>query len=191
MAAKALLLLDHHDSEGYALQRLILVILALGLVALATVAFALLSPPPFGHREKPETRTFAGSMFVSDAGQSHGGFEYNAEWTANLTVVGDTGMLTLTLKTGLGDALTKHEYAVTEFKKDDPTLSWRLISFSLNGNPVKLVLIGDDTIWNGQFSNYYIASWGAEAPGEEIRGLIKPTYFEGLPDFWYVELRLK
>lgn len=191
MAAKALLLLDHRDSEGYALQRLILVILALGLVALATVAFALLSPPPFGHREEPETRTFAGSMFVSDAGQSHGGFEYNAEWTANLTVVGDTGMLRLTLKTGLGDALTKHEYAVTEFKKDDPTLSWRLISFSLNGNPVKLVLIGNDTIWNGQFSNYYIASWGAEAPGEEIRGLIKPTYFDGLADFWYVELRLK
>jgi hypothetical protein len=191
VAAKALLLLDHRDSEGYALQRLILVILALGLVALATVAFALLSPPPFGHREEPETRTFAGSMFVSDAGQSHGGFEYNAEWTANLTVVGDTGMLRLTLKTGLGDALTKHEYAVTEFKKDDPTLSWRLISFSLNGNPVKLVLIGNDTIWNGQFSNYYIASWGAEAPGEEIRGLIKPTYFDGLADFWYVELRLK
>jgi len=191
VAAKALLLLDHRDSEGYALQRLILVILVLGLVALATVAFALLSPPPFGHREEPETRTFAGSMFVSDAGQSHGGFEYNAEWTANLTVVGDTGMLRLTLKTGLGDALTKHEYAVTEFKKDDPTLSWRLISFSLNGNPVKLVLIGNDTIWNGQFSNYYIASWGAEAPGEEIRGLIKPTYFDGLADFWYVELRLK
>jgi hypothetical protein len=191
VAAKALLLLRHHDSEGYALQRLFLVILALGLVALATVAFALLSPPPSGHREKPETRTFAASMFVSDAGQSHGGFEYNAEWTANLTVVGDTGMLRLTLKTGLGDALTKHEYTVTEFRKDDPTLSWRLISFSLNGNPVKLVLIGNDTIWKGQFSNYYIASWGAEAPGEEIRGLIKPTYFEGLADFWYVELRLK
>lgn len=191
MAAKALLLLDHRDSEGYALQRLILTILALGLVALATVAFALLSPPPFGHRERPETRTFVGSMFVSDAGQSHGGFEYNAEWTADLIVVGDTGTLRLTLKTGLGDALTRHEYTVTEFKKDDPTLCAQLISFSLNGNPVKLLSVPNDAIWNGQFNIYYIASWGADAPDEEIRGLIRPTYFEGLPDFWYVELRLK
>ena len=173
------------------MRRLILAILALGLVALATVAFALLSPPPFGHREKPETRTFAGSMFVSDAGQSHGGFEYNAEWAADLIVVGDTGMLRLTLKTGLGDALTKHEYTVTEFKKDDLTLAWRLISFDMNGNTVKLLLVPNDTVWDGQFSNYYIASWGAHAPDAEIRGLIRPTYFEGLADFWYVELRLK
>src|SRR3989304_8960655 len=27
-----------------------------------------------------------GSFFVSDAGRSHGGFEYNAEWNATLTV---------------------------------------------------------------------------------------------------------
>jgi len=36
---------------------------------------------------------------------------------------------------------------------------------------------------------YYIASWGGDAPNEEIRGAISPEVF-GLPDHYYVELRL-
>jgi hypothetical protein len=150
----------------------------------------MLSTPFFNHGIRP-IRTFTGSLFVSDAGQSHGGFEYNAEWAVDLIVVGDSGTLRLALKTGLGDALTKHEYTITEFRHDDPTLCERLISFRLNGKPVKLVWVVNDTVWNGQFSNYYIASWGTEAPASEIRGIIKPTYFTGLADFWYVELRIK
>ena len=55
-----------------------------------------------------------GSFFVSDAGRSHGGFEYNAEWNATLTVKGTTGTLDLVLNVGLGDALEKHEYGITE-----------------------------------------------------------------------------
>ena len=48
----------------------------------------------------------------------------------------------------------------------------------------------NDEIWNHQFDNNYIASWGGFAPENEIKGVISPIIFPGLPDFWYVELRI-
>jgi len=126
-----------------------------------------------------------GSMFVSDAGKSHGGFEYTATWNASLQVSGGTGTLTLVLRIGLGDALTKHQYGVTNFSKNSTN-----ISMKLDGSPVTLVWIDSDPIWNGTFNHYYVASWGGYAPQDEIRGNISPTIFPGLTSFWYVELRL-
>ena len=35
-----------------------------------------------------------------------------------------------------------------------------------------------------------IVSWGGFAPDNEIKGMISPIIFPGLPDFWYVELRI-
>ena len=61
---------------------------------------------------------------------------------------------------------------------------------NIDDNPVELVFVKSDEIWNHQFDNHYIASWGGFAPENEIKGVISPLIFPGLPDFWYVELRI-
>ncbi len=133
-----------------------------------------------------EQTTYAGSLFASDAGQSHGGFEYTATWTATLKVSGGSGTLAIALETGLGDAITKHEYAVTDFSSSADSLSMKL-----GGQTLVLPFQSKDNVWGGQFDGYYIASWGGDAPPGEVRGTISPTYFPGLGPLYYVELRLK
>lgn len=132
-------------------------------------------------------RAYNGSLFVSDAGQSHGGFEYTASWNATMRVVGTSGVLNLTLNTGLGDALNQHSFKVTDFKVSLPDN----ISFKLGEFPVNMINVTHDEIWNGTFDNYYAASWGGYAPYSEIIGNINPAAFPGLVSFWYVELRLR
>ncbi len=132
------------------------------------------------------TRFLYGSLFVSDAGQSHGGFEYNAEWTATLSLHGEEGVLKLDLNIGLGDALQKHEYKVS-----DVQIVAEQISMKVEGVPLILVWVENDKVWNGQYDSYYIASWGGYAPPEEMRGTISPKIFEGLAEHYYVELRLR
>ena len=80
------------------------VVAALLTVAAAAAAFYIESRPGGA----PSQTTMAGSMFVSDAGKSHGGFEYTATWNASLQASGSTGNLTFVLQVGLGDALTKY-----------------------------------------------------------------------------------
>ncbi len=134
----------------------------------------------------PKSETLSGSLFVSDAGKSHGGFEYNAEWNATLDVSGSSGTLKLVLNVGLGDALNKHEFIVTDFTRDSTR-----ISMKLDGHPVTLVWVEKDVIWDGKYDKYYIASRGNDSPLEEIRGSISPKDFPGLIDSYYVELRLR
>ena len=135
---------------------------------------------------RPSPVGLHGSLFVSDAGQSHGGFEYNAEWNATLTVEDSTGNLKFVLDVGLGDALTKHEYRITDFIKESGKIRMRI-----DGQALVLVWIDNDAVWNRMYDNYYIASWGSDAPPEEMRGTISPKIFPGLADHYYVELRLR
>lgn len=125
-------------------------------------------------------------MFVSDAGRSHGGFEYTAGWNATLTVRGSTGTLKLVFDVGLGDALQKHEYGVSDFGKDQDS-----ITMKLDGNTVTLIWVEEDGVWDHAYDKHYIASWGGDAPSEEIRGIISPTTFPGLASHYYIELRLR
>jgi hypothetical protein len=154
--------------------------LIIGVTIVAVVSIYIFYHPHQG------VQVFNGSFFVSDAGQSHGGFEYVAVWNATLTVNGPFGELSLIFAEGLGDVLTKHEYLVSEFVYNQSTLSMKV-----DGKPLTLVWTPVDAIWNHEFDNYYIASWGGDAPAEEIRGTISPTIFPGLVEFYYVELRLK
>ena len=125
-------------------------------------------------------------MFISDAGRSHGGFEYNAEYIAILDVKGGVGVLQLTLQVGFSDALEKHEYSISNFE-----LTSQGLKMNLNGNQTILIWVGSDLIWDHQYDGYYIASWGGDAPPEEIRGMISPRMFPGIPPRYYIELRLK
>ncbi len=135
---------------------------------------------------RPAGVVMHGSLFVSDAGRSHGGFEYNAEWNATLTVEGTSGVLRLVLKVGLSDALQKHEYRLTDFTRNATTISMRIDSQYL-----VLVWQDFDPVWNHTYDRYYVASWGSDAPPEEIRGTILPILFPGLVEHYYVELRLR
>lgn len=137
----------------------------------------------------PTTSTdYVGSLFVSDAGESHGGFEYTASWNATMSVTGSTGLLNLTLNVGLGDALKQHTFKITQFQSDPSNHD---LSFIIGGYKTVMVNITHDTIWNGTYNNYYTASWGGYAPSSEIIGTITPKAFPGIVDFWYVELRLR
>jgi hypothetical protein len=127
-----------------------------------------------------------GSFLASDAGQSHGGFEYVAVWNASLIIYGNSGRLTLSLSSGLGDVLTRHEYFVSSFYANQTHMNMRV-----DGIPVVLVWTANDTVWNHSYDNYYVASWGGSAPPDEIRGTISPAIFPGLVSHYYVELRLK
>ncbi len=133
-----------------------------------------------------ERVSLSGTMFVSDAGKSHGGFEYTASYLANLTVTGRKGILILELQVGLGDALQKHRYQVTEFSKSKDQ-----ISMKVEASDVILIWTESDIVWNHQYDDYYIASWGSEAPQSEIRGTISPSIFPGLYETYYIELRLR
>jgi hypothetical protein len=160
--------------------------LRIGLAALlvaiiATSAYLVSRPSP-----NSSGASMTGSMFVSDAGRSHGGFEYTATWNVTLELSGSSGMMNLLLNVGLGDALTKHQFVVTGFTKNSTDVSMKIDSL-----PVTLVLVENDAIWNGTFDHYYVASWGGDAPQGEVRGTISPTIFPGLTGSWYVELRLR
>ena len=86
----------------------------------------------------------------------------------------------------MGDPLEKHVYSITDLKINELDR----ITMNIDDNPVELVFVESDEIWNHQFDNNYIASWRCFAPENEIKGMISPTIFPGLPDFWYVELRI-
>ena len=127
-----------------------------------------------------------GTFFISDAGESHGGFEFTADYKAEFDVTNGIGTLTITQIIGLGDPLEKHIYSITDLKIDKN----KKITMNIDDNPVELIFVESDEIWNHQFDNHYIASWGGFAPENEIKGVISPLIFPGLPDFWYVELRI-
>jgi hypothetical protein len=127
-----------------------------------------------------------GTFFISDAGESHGGFEFTAEYKAEFDVTNGIGTLTITQIIGLGDPLEKHIYSITDLKIEINNK----ITMNIDDNPVELIFVESDEIWNHQFDNHYIASWGGFAPENEIKGVISPLIFPGLPDFWYVELRI-
>jgi hypothetical protein len=55
---------------------------------------------------------------------------------------------------------------------------------NIDNYPVELIFVKNDEIWNHQFDNNYIASWGGFPPENEIKGMISPVIFPGLPEFW-------
>jgi hypothetical protein len=126
-----------------------------------------------------------GTFFVSDAGQSHGGFEFNAEYSAEFNVQNGKGTLTFTLVIGLDDPLTRHTYSITDLQ-----IKPRRIIMNIDDKPLEFILVKNDKVWNHQFDNNYIAAWGSDAPKREFKGSISPSLFPGLVDFWYVELRI-
>lgn len=166
------------------------------LVAVLAIVLLLAGGITGGSRDAERTEYrldfVSGSLFVSDAGESHGGFEFTADYGVSIvsprsvTVLsGDEVTMELVLDTGLADPLSAHEFKIRITY--DPLADEMCLS--LAKTTIRLVHVHEDTVWNHEFDGYYIASWGGYAPTEELRGHIGPSVF-GLPGHYYVELRL-
>jgi hypothetical protein len=161
------------------------------IIVLATTGIVVFLSSSTSQRPSSITTTrntkirMTGSLFVSDAGRAKGGFEYTATYNATLVASNGSGTLNLTLSIGLGDSLTQHVYTVSNL-----SINSSRVSMLLNGRPVRLDWTANDTVWNGRFSNNFIASWGPNSPQSELRGIIAPTIFPGLYEGYSVELRL-
>src|SRR5687768_2680300 len=114
-----------------------------------------------------------GTFFISDAVESHGGFEFTAEYITEFDVTNGRGNLIITQITRLGDPLEKHVYSITDLK----IMKYNKITMNIDNYPVELIFVKSDEIWNHQFDNNYIASWGGFAPENEIKGVISPIIF--------------
>ncbi len=172
-----------------------------GLLAIVTAivvgAVFATAIQPQGSPGSGESRRYAiyfgpSSMHINDAGRSHGGFEYAAEYNVTVSstddsavTVGSMANILFSLSLGLGDALQVHSLhpRVAYLERTDTIVLYEA------GYTIRLVKVEKDLIWGHKWDGYYIASWGGDAPENEIRGEISPSIF-GLPGHYYVELRL-
>lgn len=128
-----------------------------------------------------------GTLYVNDAGESHGGFEESFSWLAWLRFSEGKGELIFAIEEGaLGRKPVRTRYQLTEFSHTD-----NFIKFKIDGRPVEMIWIENDDIWNGEFDKHYIAAWGSNSDPKEIKGVIRSDYFAGINKEWYVELRLR
>ena len=131
-----------------------------------------------------ESKEYTGTFYANDCGVSHGGHEWAGSYSASLTVEGTKGDLNIVLEIGLGDYLDRHDFKITDFSETSET-----ISFKIDGRQVRLSYVEEDTIWNGEYNNHYIAN-NSDDQSEQI-GIIPIEVFYGLSFHFYIELRLK
>lgn len=129
-------------------------------------------------------REYYGTFYANDCGVSHGGHEWAGDYTASLVVHGAKGTLTLVFSVGLGDYLTKHQFSVSDFSQ-----AGGMLSFKIEGRQTLLEWVENDTIWNGDYDNHYIANNTDDA--QERIGQLPVEVFTGFRSHYYIELRLK
>ena len=129
---------------------------------------------------------YEGSLYVNEAGNPKGDSNYTATYIANLTTMNGVGALLLMYDSGDGDQLAQHAFNVSGFCAEEDA-----IRLTLEGNDITLDWIAEDLVWEGNYSNHFIASRGPDADSEEVRGSIFARYFSGLAEDYYVELRLQ
>jgi hypothetical protein len=133
-----------------------------------------------------EHRYYEGSLYVNEAGSPKGDSNHTATYNASLTTVDGVGFLLLVYVSGDEDQLAQHMFNVSGLHEDEGVLA-----LTLEGNSITLDWVAEDLVWDGNYSNHFIASWGPEADPEKDRGLIFAHYFPGLAEDYYVELRLQ
>ena len=163
------------------------------VTAVVLLSSAGLAVSPSSEEPARHSVTFvSGSMFISDAGTSHGGFEMNVEYSVEISstsgrviYTGDSVIVDIRHLLGLGDPVDPH---IFEMKISyDPSEDEVILEKAKTR--LRFAYVEHDEIWAGAYDGQYIASWGGYAPPEEIRGFITPVFF-GLPDHYYIEMRL-
>ncbi|MFB0566526.1 MAG: hypothetical protein ACETWK_12730 [Candidatus Aminicenantaceae bacterium] len=137
------------------------------------------------HCSKSKSRIeYFGTFYANDCGVSHGGYEWAGDYTATLVIDDSKGTLSLVFSMGLGDYLTKHQFTVSDFSQ-----AGGMLSFNIEGRQALLEWVENDTIWNGDYDNHYIANNSDDV--QERIGQLPIEVFTGFISHYYIELRLK
>lgn len=128
---------------------------------------------------------FMGSFYVNHAGEPTSDPPCYAEFNVTLVVLNSSGSLEFNRT---GGALN---VTLTSLPVHCLCRSNEQVSFTIVGRELRLIWDPVDPVWNGMYSDHYIASYGSEASSQAIRGSIWAGDFPGLPLHYYVELRLK
>jgi hypothetical protein len=149
--------------------------LLVGLVSIVIFTTSIITAGTFIYFYQPSI-TLAGSLNFNDSGQHHGGWEASCQWNVSLTVKSGLGLLVVTPEPDLmnGEVLLKWSYRISGFQ-----ITEEQIVMAIDGHPVILEFVENDTIWN-RYHNHYISA----TPD------LTPTIFPGLMSHYYVELRL-
>ena len=117
-----------------------------------------------------------GSLYFNDSGEHHGGWEATCQWNVDLSVKAGLGILVVTPEPDFmnGEVLLKWIYQISGFQT-----TTEQIAMAIDGHPVVLEFVENDTIWNS-YHNHYICATPA----------LSPTIFPGLMSHYYAELRL-
>jgi hypothetical protein len=153
------------------------------IVGFSVIQQTLLTNPP------SEFVVFEGSMFASDAGISHGGFEWTASYSVRWSISRESsnGILNITLDEGLGSHFSGGATSV-EIPTIDFFFNGSAISFLSQNFHVILDFVEYDTIWDGSYNDQYIAIQSLNS--SEICGSIDPLMVPGFIEWFYIELRL-
>ena len=148
------------------------------LIALVFVGFAyqILAPASNG--------VLFGTLFVNQGGYANDTATQTGSYNVTLTAQKGSGSILLTFLSGT-DLIQNHLLSISNYSIDTSH-----VTMVLNGQALTLPWEDNDTIWNHQFDNNYIASWGPTAPAAEIRGHVTCSVF-GLPATDYVEFRFE
>jgi hypothetical protein len=123
-----------------------------------------------------------GTLFVNEGGYSNATSTRTALYNVTLTAQKGSGSLLLTFLSG-SDLVQNHLLYFTNY-----TIDSNDISMVMGGHAIAMPWEDNDTVWNHQYDNNYIASSGPSAPAYEIRGQLNASVF-GLPATDYVEFR--
>jgi len=135
--------------------------------------------------EKEISGECQGIFYINDSGEPKGGWEYTQPYYANLTINNGIGKLNIEIVPGgMGNRLTKHNFLVIlkNYSEDEMVLL-------IDGKEVILEWVEHDDLWN-KWHNHYIASFGIYMDENDALGKIKPDFFPGVRETYYVELRL-
>ncbi len=146
------------------------------LVSIVFVGYAFKAVAPVSNG------TLFGTMFVNDGGYANATSGSTASYNVTLTAQKGSGSLLLTFLSGK-DLVQNHLLTFTNY-----TIDTNKVSMVIGGHTVVLPWEDNDTIWNHQYDNNYIASSGPSAPQPEMRGQVSASVF-GLPTSDYVEFR--
>lgn len=129
------------------------------------------------------SRVFEGSFYVNHAGEPTSDLPCYAEFNVTLVVQNSSGLIEFT-RTGGALNVTLTTVPLHCLCQSSEELTFTIVT------GLKLVWDSEDTVWNGEYKDHYIASYGFAAPQAE-RGSIWEGNFPGLHSHYYVELRLK
>jgi hypothetical protein len=148
-------------------------LVVLGFIAIFTTS--IIAAGFFIYVNQPDV-IMTGSLNFNDSGEHHGGWEASCQWNVSLTVKAGFGVLVVTPEPDFmnGEVLLKWSYRISGFQ-----ITTEQIAMAIDGHPVVLEFVDNDTIWN-TYHHHYISATPA----------LSPTIFPGLMSHYYVELRL-